>query len=503
MTKRLIAPSLFLILSFLGIVWATLRANDPLPQTATPQPETAVPAIARLVNEGCTLFNLEYHGQDIHLICVGGTAEPTPTTPPTETATHEHPTDTPTATNTAVLTDTPTPPTSTPNAPTEPYAAAPLCPPEAHDNRAWHGLWSAELGCHYSHQHGANPHELDYIFGTDFYTWAGGEISFPWQTFTGAGDNHEHPGTEACMENDCKHQGNRWVTVVDYPCHVNVPGILDGANNCIVAARVQFHYHATQVDALVRFHSFYGEYMVCNVGQTGPENCGIYRGGGHLDLGRLNIPRGFYIPLPNDPDVFATDGRPPEREPYRIHCPLDTGIFCLGSWQSEGNHTYVVTDQPILSAGYGVHFPDEWGPVDPTMQGNPQSPENVAATTFYCLGEPGCKFNSSEMNVFRLWVTIPVSLDNSQWDSNTAVGYFSFSGYTDRYGSPVVGCTAPGLDCVPTSAESVPTRISRLRVNLNDELNTDYDYYWNPSTGQMCANGDEVGCQSVDWITYP
>lgn len=459
------------------------------PQTTQTSTPVAVAARQLAVTEpDCTVFRLERVGQDYHFICTGDTPIPTETAVP-PTATHAHPTDTP------APPDTPTPPaTSTPTAPIEPYADAPLCPPEAHDDRAWHTLWNAELGCHYDHPHGDNPHVLDDLFGTEYYTWAGGEISSPWQTFTGAGANHEHPGTEACMENDCKHTGNLWLVVTDYPCSRSVPGILNGAQNCITDARIQFHADLTQIDALVRFHSVWVEARVCNVGQTGPENCGIFKGGGHLDLGRLNIPRGTYVPLPNDPDIFMQVDFPPEAKFYRIHSICDGTRPDLDSWQSEGNWGFAVTDTPILSVGYGVHMPDPWGCVDPTMEGNPQTPENMAATDFFCYGEPGCTFNASEFSLFRVWVIIPNVFDNGQYDTDGRPGFFSYTGYTDRYGEVVEGCTEVGLDCVPVVASGVPVGRSRLRAS-ELELNTDFDLYL--CGDEVCTEGDV----SIDWIT--
>lgn len=408
----------------------------------------------------------------------------------------------PTATNTTVPTNTPAPTnqptaTSTPNAPIEPFISAPVCPDSSHNDRNWHGIWNEQLGCHFGHTHRNDPHELDDIFGTEFYDWAGGEISYPWQTFTGAGDGHEHPGPESAMENQGKHNGYSWLTVRDFPCAANIPGILNGAQNCITDARLQFHAHLTQVDALVRFHSVWLEAIVCNVGVSGPENCGIYRGGGHLDLGRLNLPRGTCYQLPNDPSLFCNDGLAPEREPYRIHTPCDNPVFGLDSWQSEGNDTYVITDTLALSVGYGVHFDDPWGCTNPEMQGNPLLPENVALTDFICYGESGCNFNSSEMALFRLWVRIPDGFDGSQFDTDPREGYFSYSGYTDRYGVPVTGCTEPGLDCVPIEAVGVPVGTSRLRAN-NLILNQDFDYHI--CNGAIC---DEPDAPSVDWIEYP
>ena len=407
----------------------------------------------------------------------------------------------PTATNTAVPTNTATHTpvaTNTPNAPIPPFVGAPECPETAHDDRMWHGLWNEQLGCHYSHTHRNNPHELDDVFGTEFYEWAGGEISYSWQTFSGAGDGHEHPGAESVMENESKHNGYAWLTVRDFPCARNIPGILNGAQNCITTARLQFHAHLTQVDALVRFHSVWLEAVVCNVGATAPENCGIYRGGGHLDLGRLNLPRGTCRELPNDPALFCNEEDiAPEREPYRIHTPCDNPIFGLDSWQSEGNDTYVITDTLTLSVGYGVHFDDPWGCTNPTMEGNPLWPENVALTDFICYGEAGCNFNSSEMALFRLWVRIPDEFDNGELDTDLRTGYFSFAGYTDRYGVPVTGCFEPGLDCVPVEAIGVPVGTSRLRAN-NLILNQDFDYH--VCNGVICDDSD---APSVDWIEYP
>jgi len=103
---------------------------------------------------------------------------PTATLEPTETPTPQPPTAAPEPTETP----TPQPPTATPepDGDVEPYADAPACP--SHDDRAFHALWDAERGCHYDHEHGDNPHDVDHIFGTEFYDWAGGEISYPWQT---------------------------------------------------------------------------------------------------------------------------------------------------------------------------------------------------------------------------------------------------------------------------------------------------------------------------------
>lgn len=143
--------------------------------TAPPSPEETPLAVNQLLAVAqaeptsiCQTFTLEQVGSDLIFHC-NGSPEVTPT--PISTATAVVPTETPFPTA-----------TSTPVAPLEPYAGAPECPPEAHDDRLWHGLWNAELGCHYTHEHHENPHRMDYLFGTAVYGWMQGEISHPWQT---------------------------------------------------------------------------------------------------------------------------------------------------------------------------------------------------------------------------------------------------------------------------------------------------------------------------------
>ncbi|RMG92311.1 MAG: hypothetical protein D6706_16985 [Chloroflexi bacterium] len=383
-----------------------------------------------------------------------------------ETTPNKTPTTSPT---TPPLTATPKP-TATP---IPPYAGAPVCPPEQHNDHAWHSLWNSEYGCHYTHEHHANPHDLDDIFGTQYYTWAGGEISYPWQTFSGAGANFEQPAPDACLENDCKHAGYKWLIVRDANCDADSTFVTNGANNCITDARVQMHGIFAQPGALTRFHSVWIEARVC---QFGGKVCGIYRGGGHLDLGRLNIPRGIYVPLPGDPPEFAAS--PPEKQPYRIHGA--PGDRVLDSWQSEGNQFNLIPGVPRLMVGYGVHVRDGWGGVDPANE----SQIDLACPDFQC------ERNASEAALFRVWVTIPRELDGSQWDSDARAGFFSFTGFTNRYGDIVTGCTEPGLDCVPVEAIGVPIGRSRYRSSLASNIDYDISPFWPDGTRDW-------------WIEYP
>lgn len=55
--------------------------------------------------------------------------------------------------------------------------------PSGHDNRAWHPLTQE-----FAHEHGDDPSGMDDVFGTGAYDLAGGEISYPWQTFRAPGE---------------------------------------------------------------------------------------------------------------------------------------------------------------------------------------------------------------------------------------------------------------------------------------------------------------------------
>src|SRR3972149_2650962 len=112
----------------------------------------------------------------------------------------------------AVPTETPIPPTGTPEL-------------NGHDDRAWHPLTEA-----FGHEHKADPHSVDDIFGVQFYEWAGGEISYPWET----------PN-----ENANKHEFYGWLV------ERNAPKIY---NQYVSDYRVQYHGDVAAIGALNRFH---------------------------------------------------------------------------------------------------------------------------------------------------------------------------------------------------------------------------------------------------------
>lgn len=429
--------------------------------------------------------------------------EPTPTDGPAPTGTAVPPTPTnepePTAT-------TPAPtPTAVAGDPIQPFAGAPACEEigVTHDDRAWHGIWNYDYGCHWDHEHKQDPHEVDHIFGDGYYTLAGGELSYPWETYAGAGEAFEAyvPGTPT--ENSAKHEGYAWHHFTN-GLEICDQSLLLGSL-CFDSFRVQNHQVGGEVGALTRFHSVYAEGIACtpeaaaqmqfnglvgaygrtisgqfypltldNILQFPAEftGCGYGSGGGWLDFGRLNWPaRGDYYELPGDNpefDNFAVYG-PPEAAPYRIH--PNNSQNSLDSWQSEGNVFNCLDDDPDCNGrlwiGYGLHMlqGESIGMTDPT---NATVPAAERETHFWCVDPETQLFNcdperspagndNTAQALFRAWIAVPTALDGSVYDEDgQRNGAFTFHGYTNRYGDVVDGCTQPGLDCVPANFEQFP-----------------------------------------------
>lgn len=323
---------------------------------------------------------------------------------------------TPTATE---VPSTPTP-TEPPPVPGDPYPGAPEC--MVHDPNAWHGVWNAELGCHYDHLHGDNPHDVDDIFGVQAYEWMGGEISYPWQTFSTAG-----------LENDLKHYGYMWVVR-----HSDEIGTCysEYGDGCVMAFRSLVHFLGSDADAKVRYHSVWTELLVCD--EATASVCGIVRHGGWQDTGDLYV----------DEVLIKDEPLPPYRAPQAVKLHSSTPF---ATW-------YPVTAYGRTSVEVG----DMWGQVDTsTMDIN---------VTFYCAGEPGCEQNAS---MFQPHV-IGFGIGQRQVDSAGVLrnqhdlfdadgdGLASFVGFSDRHGRVLVdGAGVPvsdceiGLDCVPFQFENI------------------------------------------------
>ena len=457
----------------------------------------------------------------VNIICSGSGSNPTPTQPPVDpTPTNQPPTPQPTnPPPTPRPTDPPptpqptNPPPPTPTAPPpptpggniQPFAGAPACEEigVAHNNRAWHGIWNYEYGCHWDHEHKQNPHEVDHIFGTEYYSLAGGELSYSWQTYAGSGEGFESYNEGTATENTGKHQGYAWHHFTN-GLEICDQSLLLGSQ-CFDSFRVQTHQIGGELGALTRFHSVYAEGIACtpegaarmqfngganaygrningqfypltrdNINQFPAEfaGCGFGSGGGWLDFGRLNWPeRGILQPLPTDNPQFANFAQfgPPEAAPYRIH--PNGNPNSLDSWQSEGNVFNCLSNDPNceqrIMIGYGLHMlqGESAGMTDPA---NASVPSNQRQTHFWCVDpetqlfncnpqtNPGGNDNTAQA-LFRAWIAVPSWMDGSQYDEDgSRNGAFTFHGYTNRYGDVMDNCTGPGLDCVPVRFEQFP-----------------------------------------------
>lgn len=324
----------------------------------------------------------------------------------------------------AAPTPTQTPrPTATPEPePVAPYPDAPACP--THDDRAYHGLWDAERGCHYDHEHGDDPHEVDDIFGAWFYDVTGGEIGGPHQT---SAYENEYPTG--------KHHAFAWYVRRD----MYDDGLCESqfGDGCIKAFRALVHQTNADPNAKTLDHSGAIEALVCPLNE--PDDCGVYRGLFWNYTGDLLV----------DGNVVIDEARPPFQapRPVKLHY-YDTGQRTCGTW-------YPVSAFARLS----VEICDGWGAILPQA-------EPVTPAPLFC-DDPGddCRNNGTyrqphvmSVAVFRSW------FDEVDPDGD---GRANFEGYADRYGRILdadgqAACEAAGgysLDCLPVSLGNVATGI--------------------------------------------
>lgn len=341
---------------------------------------------------------------------------------------------TPTATRPAPSPTAPAGPTPTVvGQPGNPYPQAPLC--ATHDPRAYHTLWDAARGCHYDHHHGDDPHSVDDIFGTAYYGWAGGSISYPWQTVN---------SSTGCQENDCKHTGYVWLVRRGQECFSQF------GDGCVTDFRALVHAMSSAHDSSVRYHSAWVEMRVC--GEDAPDVCGIFRSGGWQDTGDLMIDRAAAIDVPNNFNRF------------KLHY-LQTGNSSFGTWYS-GSPGGEEQNGGLWSVV--VELGDMWGPLDPADPNRLQ---------FFCADPmTDCAANGSRYQPHVIGLGFPprfVRIVDPDGD-----GIANFNGFADRWGTPVSGCSSPGLDCVPLVIEGVPIRyMYQGRFDYRE-----YDIFFNGET---------------------
>ncbi|HSM54566.1 MAG TPA: hypothetical protein VK879_00290 [Candidatus Sulfomarinibacteraceae bacterium] len=329
-----------------------------------------------------------------------------------------------------------------------PHPAAPHCP--THDPRAYHGLWDEERGCHYDHEHGDDPHVVDDVFGRAFYEWAGGEISYPWQT----------PGA-----NDSAHGAYGWFVRRDLPC--DAP-FTDG---CITDFRAQYHGLGAAQAAVYSFHSAWLEARVCL--EADPQRCGIVRVGGWQ----------------GPADLVVDEGRVLDRE--------NSGNRILRHYHGTEDPRAAVWYTGASSGLFSVvpRFEDMWNSVPPFS-----SPEAIVANSrWFCAGDEGqpdyegCAHNSSRVGPHVIGVHIPAHIVE-QLDVDPQ-GFATYRGYVNPLGHISDRCRAPGPTCIPFVVQDVATSVA-------------YEYRGHAREYDICfaADGSVTGCdegQPSGWLEFP
>lgn len=436
-------------LALVIIVSVTLAQNDTVRVAGNEKVEIAC--------EGRGIHIQRISRTRVVLHCKAGRGQPTatavpddtPAPPPTETAPPEETPEPPTAT--AV------PPTATPDhgdhppSPTpppgggriEPYPSAPACPPELHNPHEWHGIWNYEHGCHYDHEHGDDPSQLDHLFGPLGAEWGGNGLDHVFST------DGEH--------NDFKHRTHK-VTV-----RRNLPCVPVNAQGCVTDLRMM--QHLDFFNMTTRFHSFWLEARVCSV--SNPNDCGIVKRGGWLDFGPLiNQTTGRQVPVPDDALFpFRSTNR-------RLHRPDNTFSVWYGMQFSS---SYDGRSPGLGNIQIGSEVSHGWTYLDPN---------NPSNQIFHC--ENGsCRYNSSNRQQGHL---VDFRLNGQLFGSRA-----NASGFTDVYGIPNSSCTAAGPNCVPYSFENVRTDISyQHRDDAHGLRYRSYDVHFNGNTSSPSG-----------WIKFP
>lgn len=330
--------------------------------------------------------------------------------------------------------------------PIAPFPDAPEC--TNHNPTLYHGLWNEVDGCHYDHTHGDNPHEVDDIFGTGYYTLAGGEISYPWAT---DGENHENH----------KHEGYKWFVRRDLPCQAQF------VEGCVRAFRAQPHADLHNVAS--EYHSYSVEALVCREAQ--PDNCGIIRFGGWQAAGDLKID-----------NIVTIDRQEPDKTPRPTLLHYDT----------VGNANFA-TWYPISPSGLvrlSTQTEDMWGVyhLPPSV---PVPTLGMADFDFFCEvdengnANAGCTNNGSRTQPHNInFAFLPRYRSTLDPDNDRIINY---QGYVNRYGAFVQGCSGVSLDCIPISYENVLIPADN-QWQGNGETR-EYDVYF--------------GDQPSGWIKFP
>lgn len=338
----------------------------------------------------------------------------------------------------------------------QPYPSAPEC--ANHDPAKYHGLWDAELGCHFDHTHNINPlaSEVQAVFG-NYTAYTGQEVSYPWQTFAGAAPGLAQPPANAVYENNAKHNGTKFdfydFGASQYGCPVNLTGTRSVPN----AWLIERHSLGNKADFMARVHSFWAMVRVCI---PGTNEVGYIFTGGWQDFGQRIAPyQGHIFPIPGQPSPAYNSARAPYISQSCINHPECRGANTSNTtWTS---FTQMIEGHKLF--GFAFRSNDSQQKIDVSTGFNQVDPVFV----YLCADAQGnyvaagCHYNHSASHTAQVVGSIPDEYDLLDGVDDDRANYI---GYTNRWGSVVQGCTAIALDCVPLKLINMP--VGNYQVNV-------------------------------------
>lgn len=368
-----------------------------------------------------------------------------------------------------------------------PLAAVPSC--TDHNPNVWHGVVKRDangaIRCSHGHEHKGNPHEGDSTFalyngGTPFPFSQ--EISHPWET---------------TQENLNKHTFYAWHT------HLNIGGAtcqtIGDKPYGFKHLRVQMHADGHD-GALTRFHSYDLEAVACD--PADPSYAGYLRTGGHLDYGGLRVEATdsqgrrvtTLVPLASDSDSIC--GQAPttnivKRRTHPQYNPSPNTQIHDWLWYGSTNECWDPA-APSMKAfdvntiGHGS-FDDE-GPVNHTAPNNPLL--LFEGLGILCPSTPPNRCDDSRARpVSNVGINFSGNGLNTQFIDlldGVADNKVTWTGYVNRFGQIVTGCSASPLNCIPAKLTNMKLGSHESRPNQAEAQQWPYQDFdvVDPATGQ-------------------
>lgn len=382
------------------------------------------------------------------------------------------------------------PTTDDSGAPPAAIDGVPMC--TDHDATRWHPLVerdaSGSIVCTFGHEHGADPHALDEVFGPLADAVPGGqEIGYPW--LTSPTENSTDPASLSHQPSDerpvlnGKHAFFKWETLTGDK--LAAVGIVCPVGTGMSFDRIRMEVHAdANAGADIRFHSFYLQAQECS--SNDPTYHGQISIGGHFDYGILNGTHAdpsthklsdVRIPLPEtDPCTPGTLLGNAARCPYvasrRTHGasgPASAGstdpLAALPGYPRQDFTWYGHNGNPDLAgkAGLWLDVSDgireqDWGPVDPN---NPHGP-----VLFY---GPGHNHGVGGIDILDFVAPQARAFPADNPATVNSDGSYSWKGWVDVHGQvqSLAACQneLPSTTCIPT----VLTNIRRGEAQFSND----------------------------------